>query len=60
MIPCLAAGEGAVRSVVIIAVVEGTLAAMRIVVVFSAAAGAKRAGDDRAQAGELIQAGEVV
>jgi hypothetical protein len=36
MVPCLAAGEGAEGSVEIIAVVEGTLAAMGIVVVVSA------------------------
>jgi hypothetical protein len=45
MVPCLAAGEGAEGSVVIFTVVEGTLAAMGIVVVVSAAAGAKGAGE---------------
>ena len=60
MVPCLATGEGAEGSVVIIAVVEGTLAAMGIVVVVSAAAGAKGAGEARAEAEEVVEAGEVV
>jgi len=60
MVPCLAAGEGAEASVVIIAVVEATLAAMGIVVVVSAAAGAKRAGEARAEAGNVVEAAEVV
>jgi len=41
-------------------VVEGTLAAMGIVVVVSAAAGAKGAGEARAEAEEVVEAGEVV
>ena len=60
MVPCLAAGEGAEGSVVIFTVVEGTLAAMGIVVVVSAAAGAKGAGEARAEAGEAVEVGEVV
>jgi len=60
MVPGLAAGKGAELSVVIIAVVKGSLAAMGIVVVVSAAAGAKGAGEARAQAGEVVEAGDVV
>jgi len=60
MVLCLAAGEGGEESVVIIAVVEGTLAAMGIVVVVLAAAGAKGAGEARAEAGEVVEAGEVM
>jgi len=59
MVPCLAAGEGAEGSVVIFTVVEGTLAAMGIVVVVSAAAGAKGAREARG-AGEVIEVGEAV
>jgi len=58
MLPCLAAGEGAEGSVVIIAVVEGTLAAMGIVVVVSAAAGAKGAGE-AIEVGDVVEAGDV-
>jgi len=53
-------GDGAEGSVVIIALVEGTSAAMGIVVVVSAAAGAKGAGEARAEAGEVVETGEVV
>jgi hypothetical protein len=66
MVPCLAAGEGAEGSVVIFTVVEGTFAAMRIVMVVSAAAGAKGAAEARAagevvaEAGEVVEAGEDV
>jgi len=66
MVPCLAAGEGAEGSIVIFTVVEGTLAAMGIVMVVSAAAGTKGAGEARAarevvaEAGEVMEAGEVV
>ena len=60
MVLCLAAGEGAERRVAIFAVVEGTFAAMGIVVVVSAAVGGKGAGEARAQAGEVVEAGEVL
>ena len=60
MVPGLATREEAEESVVIIAVFEGTLAAVAIVVVVSAAAGAKGAGEARAEAGEVMEAGEVV
>jgi len=59
MVSSLAAGEGAEGRVVIITVVEGTLAAMGIVVVVLAAVGAKGAGEARA-AGDTRRAGEVV
>jgi len=59
MVPCLAPGEGAEGSVVIIAVVEGTSTAMGVVVVVSAAAGAKGTGEARAKAGEVVEAGDV-
>lgn len=60
MVPWLAAGEAAEESVVIITVVEGTLAAMEIVMVVSVAVGAKRAGEAPAEAGEVVEAEEVV
>jgi len=60
MVHCPAVGDGAEGSVVIIALVEGTSAAMGIVVVVSAAAGAKGAGEARAEAGEVVETGEVV
>jgi hypothetical protein len=44
MVHSLAVGEGEEGSVIVITVVEGTLAAMGIVVVVSAAVGAKGAG----------------
>ena len=66
IVPCLAAGEGAEGSIKIVTVVEGTSAAMEIVVIVSAAAGANWAGDGRAarevvaEAGEVVEAGEVL
>jgi len=66
MVPCLAVGEGAEGSVVIFTVVKGALAAMGSVVVVSTAAGAKgaresrAAGDVVAEAGEVMETGEVV
>jgi len=55
-----AAGEGAKGGVVIITMVEGTLAAMGIVLVLLAAVGAKGAAEARVDAGEVMEAGEVV
>lgn len=52
--------DGAEESVVIIAVVEGTLAAMGIFLVVAAAAGGKGAKEARAEVGEAVEAGEVV
>jgi len=49
-------GEGAEWGVLIIAVVEGTFAAIRIVMVVSAAGGAQGAGEARADAGEVVEA----
>jgi len=57
MVRCLAAGDGAEGNVVIIAMVEGTLAVMGIIVVVSAAAGAKGAREARAEVGEDVEAG---
>jgi hypothetical protein len=59
MVPCLTAGERAKGSGVIVAMVEGTLAAMGIVVVVSPAAGAKGAREARG-AGEAIEVGDAV
>jgi hypothetical protein len=54
MLPCLVAGKSAEGSVVFIAEVGGTVAAMEIVVVVLVAAGAKGAGVTRAAAGEFL------
>jgi hypothetical protein len=59
MVPCLAPGEGSEWSVAIFTVVEGTLAAMEIVVVVSAAGGAKGAREARG-AGEAMEVGDAV
>jgi hypothetical protein len=53
-------GERAKGSVVIFAVVEGTIAAMGIVVVVSAALGAKGEGEARGEAGEVMEAGGIM
>jgi len=66
MVLGLAAGEEAEESVVLITVVEGSLAAMGIFLVVSAPAGAMGAGEHRAagevvaEARKVMQAGEVV
>jgi len=62
MVPCLAAGEGAEESVVIVTVVEVTLAAMGIVMVVSATAKAKGPVEavEAVGAGDTRRAGEVV
>jgi hypothetical protein len=57
---CLATGEGAIGSVVIITVAEGIFAAMGIVVVVSAVDGVKGAEEAKAEAGEVVEPGDVV
>jgi hypothetical protein len=59
MAPVIATGNGAEGSVVIFTVFEGTLAAMGIVVVVSAAEGAKGAREARGP-GEAIEVGDAV
>jgi hypothetical protein len=60
MLCCLATGEGAKGIVEIISVVEGMFAAMRIVMVVSAVAKVKGAGEAKAEAGEGVEPGDVV